>query len=39
MENNRGATILPLVITIIILLVLGGIALYFTLGENGVVKR
>ncbi len=39
MKNNRGATILPLVITIIILLVLAGIALYFTIGENGVVKK
>ena len=39
MRNDTGKTIIPLVITIIILLALGGLALYFTIGENGVVKK
>ena len=36
---NSGITLLALVITIIILIILAGVALVFVLGENGIVDR
>ena len=37
--QNAGITLIVLIITIIILLILAGIALHFTLGENGIIKK
>ena len=37
--KERGITILALVVTIIVLLILAGVALNFTLGEDGIFKK
>ena len=38
-NKNKGITLIALVITIIILLILAGIALSFVLGENGLINK
>ena len=38
-KEIKGITIVALVITIIVLLILSGVALSFSLGENGIFKR
>lgn len=38
-ENKKGITLIALVITIIVLLVLAGVSLSLTLGENGVLSK
>ena len=38
-RNNRGITLIALVITIIVLLILAGITISLALGENGIFKR
>lgn len=38
-RNIKGITIVSLVITIIVLLILSGITLSFSLGGNGIFKR
>ena len=37
--QNAGITLIALIITILILLILVGVALYFTIGENGILKN
>ena len=37
--SNKGITLISLVVTIIILLILAGVALKLTLGENGIFNR
>ena len=37
--KNKGITLVALVITIIILLILAGITLNLTLGQNGIITR
>ena len=37
--NNKGITLISLVVTIIILLILAGVALKLTFGENGIFNR
>ena len=37
--NNKGITLITLVITIIILIILGGIALNVVFGENGLISK
>ena len=37
--KERGITILALVVTIIVLLILAGVAISFTLGEDGILRR
>ena len=37
--TNKGITLIALVITIIVLLILAGVTLNLTLGENGLLKR
>lgn len=37
--NNKGITLIALVITIIVLLLLAGITLNLVLGENGIITR
>lgn len=39
MKVNKGITLIALVVTIVILLILAGIALNFVLGDNGIVKK
>lgn len=39
MRDTKGITLVALVITIIILLILSGVTISLTLGENGLVKR
>lgn len=37
MKNNRGITLIALVITIVVLLILAGISLVAIVGENGII--
>ena len=39
MKNNKGITIIALIITIIVMLILAGVALSFTIGEDGVINK
>ena len=39
MKNSKGITLVALVITIIVLLILAGISLSLTLGENGILTK
>ena len=39
MKKNTGITLVALVITIIVLLILAGVTISLTLGENGLLKR
>ena len=39
MRKNKGVTLIALVITIIVLLILAGITINLTLGENGLLGR
>lgn len=37
--QNKGITLVALVITIMIMLILSGVVLYFTVGNNGIIAR
>lgn len=39
MKNKRGITLIALVITIIILIILAGVAINLTVGENGLLRK
>ena len=39
MKNQRGITLIALVITIVILIILAGVAINMTLGENGILEK
>ena len=39
MKNSRGITLISLIITIIVMLILAGVALSFAVGENGVMTQ
>ena len=39
MKNINGITIISLVITIIVLLILAGVTIAFTLGDNGILTK
>lgn len=39
MKNNKGITLIALVITIIVLLILAGISIAMLTGENGLLKK
>ena len=39
MKNNKGITLIALVITIIVSLVIAGIALSLSLGNNGILEK
>ena len=39
LKGQRGITLVALVITIIVLLILAGITISLTLGQNGILKR
>ena len=38
-KNEKGITLIALVITIIVLIVLAGIAISMTIGENGIFTK
>ena len=39
MKNNKGITLIALVITIIVLLILAGVAISMLSGENGILRQ
>lgn len=39
LKNQKGITLVALVITIIVLLILAGITISLTLGEHGIINR
>jgi len=39
MRNNKGITLVALVVTIVVLLILAGVSINLVLGDNGIVKR
>ena len=39
MKNNKGITLIALVITIIVLLILAGVSISLVVGNNGVLTR
>lgn len=39
MKNNKGITLIALVITIVVLIILTAITVIFTLGDNGIIER
>ena len=39
MKNNKGITLVSLIVTIIVMLILAGIALVFSVGEDGIINR
>ena len=39
MKNNKGITLIALVVTIIVLLILAGVSIAMLTGENGILKR
>lgn len=38
-KNNKGITLIALVVTIVVLVILGGVSVYLVLGENRVVQK
>ncbi len=38
-ENNQGITLVALVVTIVVLLILAGITIMYTMGENSIFKK
>ena len=38
-KNNKAITLIALIITIIILLIIAGVAISFTIGENGIFDK
>ena len=39
LKEKRGITLIALVVTIIALLILAGVAINLTIGENGIITR
>ena len=39
MKNKRGITLISLVITIIVLIILAGVTINLTVGENGLITK
>ena len=39
MRNNKGISLVALVVTIVVLLILAGVSINLVLGDNGIVKR
>jgi type II secretory pathway pseudopilin PulG len=37
-RNQRGITLIALIVTIVILLILAGITIMYTVGDNGILK-
>ena len=36
LRNNKGITLIALIITVIVMLILAGVAINLTIGENGI---
>ena len=39
MKNNKGITLIALVVTIIVLLILAGVSIAMLTGQNGILNR
>ena len=39
LKQNKGITLIALVITVIVLLILAGITINLTIGQDGILKR
>ena len=39
MKNNKGITIVALVVTIVVLLILAGVSINLALGNNGIIVK
>ena len=39
MKNNKGITLVALVVTIIVLIILAGISINLLLGDNGIITK
>ena len=39
MKNNKGITLVSLIITIIILIILAGITINITVGQDGIITK
>lgn len=39
MRKTKGITLVTLVITVIVMLILAGVAIHLTIGENGILKK
>lgn len=39
MKKQRGITLIALIVTIIVLLILAGVAIGFIIGENGIIQK
>ena len=39
MKNNKGITLVALVVTIVVLLILAAVSINLVLGDNGIVKK
>ena len=39
LRNNKGVTLVALVVTIVILFILAGVSMSLTIGDNGIISR
>ena len=39
MKNNKGITLVALVVTIVVLLILAGVSINLVLGDNGIIAK
>ena len=39
LKNNKGITLVALVVTIVVLLILAGVSINLVVGQNGVIKK
>lgn len=39
LKNSKGITLVALVVTIVVLLILAGVSLSLTVGQNGIISR
>ena len=39
MKNNKGITLVALVVTIVVLLILAGVSINLVLGNNGIIAK
>ena len=39
MKNNKGITLVALVVTIVVLLILAGVSINLVIGDNGIITK